>query len=88
MKLFKKRKKVHKYINGSKGVVSLFLCLLMTPVLSVASALVEFSRYQNTESVFQEVMDCASLSTMANYDAYLQKRFGLFAVSQDCDIGR
>ena len=87
MKLFKKRKKVHKYINGSKGVVSLFLCLLMTPVLSVASALVEFSRYQNTESVFQEVMDCASLSTMANYDAYLQKRFGLFAVSQDCDIG-
>ena len=87
MKLFKKRKKVHKYINGSKGVVSLFLCLIMTPVLSVASALVEFSRYQNTESVFQEVMDCASLSTMANYDAYLQKRFGLFAVSQDCDIG-
>ena len=87
MKLFKKRKKVHKYINGGKGVVSLFLCLLMTPVLSVASALVEFSRYQNTESVFQEVMDCASLSTMANYDAYLQKRFGLFAVSQDCDIG-
>lgn len=87
MKLFKKRKKVHKYINGGKGVVSLFLCLLMTPVLSVASALVEFSRYQNTESVFQEVMDCASLSTMANYDAYLQERFGLFAVSQDCDIG-
>lgn len=87
MKLFKKRKKVHKYINGGKGVVSLFLCLIMTPVLSVASALVEFSRYQNTESVFQEVMDCASLSTMANYDAYLQERFGLFAVSQDCDIG-
>ena len=87
MKLFKKRKKVHKYINGGKGVVSLFLCLIMTPVLSVASALVEFSRYQNTESVFQEVMDCASLSTMAHYDAYLQERFGLFAVSQDCDIG-
>ena len=40
MKLFKKRKKVHKYINGGKGVVSLFLCLIMTPVLSVASALV------------------------------------------------
>lgn len=82
MQLFKKRRK-YKYINGSKGVISLFLCLIMTPVLTLASALIEFSRYQNTESVCQEVMDCASLSTLANYDSYLEERFGLFAFSQD-----
>lgn len=86
MNFFKKKKRKYKYINGTKGVISLFLCLLMTPVLTVASALIEFSRYQNTESVFQEVMDTASLSTMANYDKYLQERFGLFAISQDCNI--
>ncbi|MBQ8802268.1 MAG: hypothetical protein IJZ53_01345 [Tyzzerella sp.] len=85
MKLFKKKRK-HKYINGTKGVISIFLCLIMTPVLSLASVLIEFSRYQNTEAIFQEVMDCASLSTMANYDSYLEERFGLFAVSQDCNI--
>lgn len=86
MKHLKKKKSKYKYINGTKGVISLFLCLIMTPVLSIASALIEFSRYQNTESVFQEVMDCASLSTMAHYDKYLQERFGLFAISQDCNI--
>ncbi len=85
MKPFKKKTKC-KIINGTKGVISLFLCLLMTPILTVASALIEFSRYQNTESIFQEVMDCSSLSTMANYDEYLQERFGLFAISQDCNI--
>ncbi len=86
MKFFTKRKK-HKYINGTKGIISIFLCLIMTPILTLASALIEFSRYQNTETIFQEVMDCSSLSTLANYDAYLQKRFGLFAISQECNIG-
>lgn len=86
MNFFNKKKKKYKYINGTQGVISLFLCLIMTPILSIACALVEFSRYQNTEEIFQEVMDCSSLSTMANYDKYIQKRFGLFSVSQDCDI--
>lgn len=86
MGIFLKKKRKYKYINGVQGVISLFLCLLMTPFLMIASALIEFSRYQNVEEIFGEVMDASSLSVMANYDKYLQERFGLFAVSQDCDI--
>lgn len=84
MKLKNRRK--YKYINGSKGVISIFLCIIMIPIWSIASALIEYSRYQSAIETFQEVVDCSSLSTLANYDSYLEERFGLFAVSQDCDI--
>ena len=86
MKNHNRRKRKRRFINGTKGVISLFLCLIMTPLASLAFALVEFSRFQDTVAISEEVLDVSALSTLANYDEYLQKRFGLFAVSQDCDI--
>ncbi len=86
MGLFRKKAVQTKIINGTKGVISLLLCLLVTPVLTISASLIEFSRYQNAQSVLNELMDSAALSTLSNFDPYLQNRFGLFAVSQDCDI--
>ncbi len=82
----KRKKKQYRFINGAKGVISLFLCIVMTPILSVAGMLVEFSRYQGATSIAEELMDASILSVLGNYDEYIEKRFGLFAVSQDCDI--
>lgn len=86
--MFWRKQKKHKYINGTKGVISLFLCIVLVPFLTVASVLIELSRYQGTAETVQETMDCSSLSTLANYDKYLQERFGLFALSQNCDINK
>ena len=79
----KTRAKIKK---GCEGAVTLFLCILMTPFLTLASALVEFSRYQQTAELVNELMDCSSLSVLANFDKYLEERFGLFGISQSCNI--
>lgn len=70
-----------------QGVISIFLCVILTPILTIACMLVEMSRYQGLIASLNEIVDCSSLSTLANYDSYIEDRFGLFAISQDCDIG-
>lgn len=76
----------HKYINGGKGIISIFLAIIMLPFLSMADYLVESARYHEAISIMDEVMDSASLSTLSNYDSYLLERFGLTAVSQEKNI--
>lgn len=87
-KRFLKRIKVsfHKYINGTKGAVSLLLALIMSPLLSIALLLVESSRYQDAAQLTGEIVDCSVFSTLADYDSYLDERFGLLSISQECDI--
>lgn len=79
----KTRTKIKK---GCEGAITLFLCILMTPFLMLASALVEFSRYQETAELVNELMDCSALSVLANFDEYLEERFGLFGIKHDCNI--
>lgn len=85
--LFKRIKNfLNKYINGARGAVSLLLVLTMSPLLSISLVLVESARYQDAIESMQEIIDISSFSTLANYDDYLDERFGLLAVSQDSDI--
>lgn len=75
-----------KYINGTKGAISLLLVLVMSPLLSISLILVESARYQNAVELMQEIADSSAFSTLANYDSYLDERFGVLSVSQDADI--
>lgn len=75
-----------RYINGAKGAISLFLAVLLTPFLSIAMILVESGRYNSAVSEYDEAAGVSSVSTLAHYDEYLQKRWGLLGVSQDIDI--
>ena len=77
------KKKFNTYINGTRGIISLFLALVMMPFLSLAVILVESARYQNAKQMVDELLDCVGLSTLAGYDAYLEERFGLLAISQE-----
>ncbi len=73
----------NKYINGTKGVISLFLVLVMLPFSSTALLLVESARYQNVIELIDEMLDCLGMSTIADYDNYLEERFGLLAMAQE-----
>lgn len=79
---FMKRKRVHKYINGTKGVISIFLALLMVPFTIVAGALIETGRIYSSVAIFDEALCNASNSTLGTYDEFLKKRFGLLAIKQ------
>ncbi len=84
MGFFKRNKeKIKKCCNAS---ISILLCIIITPVISIAGMLVEFSRYQSTIDLLNELMDASTLSVLADYDTYLKDRFGLYAVSQESDI--
>lgn len=85
-KLFKRKRLKKKLFKATRGAISLMLCILITPFLSMAGALIELSRYQSATELMQEVIDSSMLSVLADYDEYLEDRFGLFAVSQDTDM--
>lgn len=81
------RRFLHRYINGTRGVISLFLALLMVPFLSVAGALLNAARINSAVAVFDEALCNASNSTLGTYDDFLKSRFGLLAMSQNTAIG-
>ncbi|MGE9976329.1 hypothetical protein ACQRAS_10065 [Coprococcus catus] len=80
------RKFSRKYINGTKGVISIMLALVMSPLLSVSLLLVESARYQSAIEMVKEISDSSAFSVLAEYDSYLDERFGLLSVSQESDI--
>lgn len=74
-----------KYINGTKGVISLFLAILMVPFLTIAGALINAARLNSAVSIFDEALCNASNSVLGTYDEFLRDRFGLMALSQDLE---
>jgi len=81
----KKKKGLLSCVNGVRGAISLFLAVLMTPFLTIALLLVEVGRYNSAVSMLDEALGVSSISTLANYDDYLQERWGLLALSQEID---
>lgn len=77
------RRLLRRYINGTKGVISLFLAILMLPFVSVGGALLNAARVDSAIAVFDEALCNASNSTLGTYDPFLRTRFGLLAMSQD-----
>lgn len=82
----KRNKLKSKYINGTKGIISIFLALVISPLLSIALLLVESARYQDAAELMGEIMNSAAFSTLADYDSYLDERFGVLSVAQNNDI--
>lgn len=74
------------YINGIKGAISLFMAVLLIPFLSIAMVLVDAGKYNSSVSILDEAMGVSANSTLANYDSYLKKRWGLLSVGQGFDL--
>lgn len=82
-KLKKKKRFFRKYINGTKGVISLFLAILMLPFTMIAGVLINAARINSAAAIFDEALCNASNSTLGTYDEFLKDRFGLLAISQE-----
>lgn len=75
-----------KNLNGTKGAVSILLALVMSPMLSTALILVESARYQDAAQLMEEIIDSSAFSTLAEYDSFIDERFGLLSISQETSI--
>lgn len=77
------KKHLRKAFNGS---ISILLCLLLTPFLTIALCLVEYSRYQQVINMAEEFYELTGVSVLSNYDTYIHDRFGLLATSQEDEL--
>lgn len=73
----------HRFVNGTKGVISLFMAMLLVPATILTGSLVSAARINSAVAIFDEALCNASNSTLGTYDTFLRQRFGLLAMSQD-----
>lgn len=69
------------FFRKTKGVISVFLIMIMLPLLTSAVVLVDGARYHSAKMMAQEAGDLAAYSTIANYNTNLKDEFGLFAIA-------
>lgn len=79
-------KKPHRFINGAKGAVSLFLIVLMLPFVQIASALITAQRFNAAVATLEEMMSSSMHSTLAGYDGFVSDRFGLMSTAQSTEV--
>lgn len=68
-----------------RGAVSIFLVIVLVPMLMVSSIFVDMSRLQLARSAAASAGDLALNTALTDYDAVLKDMYGLFATSQDID---
>ena len=71
------------FFRKTKGVISVFLIIIMLPLLTSAVILVDGTRYHSAKMMAQEAGDLAAYSTIANYNIDLKDEYGLFAIDDD-----
>lgn len=77
-KFIKKR-----FFKATQGAISILLALLLVPFTTIACGLLTTARINSAVAIFDEALSNASNSALGTYDAFLKKRFGLLATSQD-----
>lgn len=68
--------------HNCKGMVTVFVSLLLIPSILVSGTAVDLARIYAARSVVQDANQLAANSVLASYDALLQDLYGLFGVMQ------
>lgn len=74
-----------KFFRKTKGAISIFLVIVLLPMLTVASVFVDMSRINLANSMAESAGDLTLNTALTNYDAQLKNLYGLFATSQSMD---
>ena len=78
------------FFRRTKGVISVFLIIIMLPLLTSAVILVDGTRYHSAKTMVQKAGDLAAYSTIANYNQDLKLTAIYYTVlltraSRECD---
>ncbi len=69
--------------NGSKGSVTIFLTMILVPMLLLMITLTDYAKISVAKRQVSGAGDVALNAGLSYYDKYLQDMYGLFAVSKD-----
>ena len=77
--------RMFKLMNSCKGAISIFLVIVLVPMLVLSSIFVDMSRLKLAKSVSESSGNLTLNTALTNYDAVLKEMYGLFATSQNTD---
>lgn len=69
----------------NRGLISVFLVIILVPIITVTSLFVDASRMMLAKSVVSSAGDLALNTMMTHYDSKLNDYYGLMASAQDID---
>lgn len=74
-----------KFFRKTKGAISIFLVIVLLPMMTVASVFVDMSRIKLAKSMAESAGDLTLNTALTNYDSEMKNLYGLFATSQNMD---
>jgi len=74
---------MNKWIKNTSGVITVMVSLLLIPLLSFGTLIMEAGRYVSARQMLADAQITASMSILANYNVYLYERFGVIAINPD-----
>ncbi len=69
----------------NKGAISIFLVIILVPMLTISAIFVDVSKVMLGKGVAESAADLALNTALTNYDTTLKDMYGLFATAQDMD---
>ena len=79
----KKTKYRRRRFSGSRGTITVFVTLIMIPVILLNAFIVDMTRVKLYGNQAVMVADNVAEAALTNYDNLLKEMYGLFAMSQD-----
>ena len=76
---------MQKLMYRQRGAISIFLAIILIPMMMIASAYIDASRVKLAQSVAESAGDLTLNTALTNYDNVLKDMYGLFAISQTED---
>ncbi len=73
------------FVKKTKGAVSIFLVIILVPMMTVSALFVDASRISLARSVAASAGDLTLNTALTDYDTVLKDMYGLFATAQNTD---
>ena len=71
-----------RFFLKNKGSISIFLVIILVPMLTISGIIVDSSRIKLGKGVVSSAVDLTLNTSLTNYDGVLKEIYGLFAMSQ------
>ena len=72
-----------RFWKNTKGAVSIFLVIILVPMMTVSSLFVDASKVKLARGVAESAGDLTLNTALTDYDTMLKDMYGLFATAQD-----
>ena len=74
-----------KFFNKTKGAISIFLVIILVPMMTVSSLFVDAGKVKLARGVAESAGDLTLNTALTDYDTMLKDMYGLFATAQDTE---